>query len=101
MYEIDLCDIMLKEMRKLEFSERSIAIVENSPQFKQALGQPDTYQRTYLTVLINHIFTMGPWVVPAEIRLSLNIATDCYGWSDDLKLVLLPFLKANEESFFA
>lgn len=101
MYEIDLCDIMLKEMRKLEFSERSIAIVENSPQFKQALGQPDNYQRTYLTVLINHIFTMGPWVVPAEIRLSLNIATDCYGWSDDLKLVLLPFLKANEESFFA
>ena len=101
MYEIDLCEIMLQEMRKLEFSERSIATVENSPQFKQALGQPDTYQRTYLTILINHIFTMGPWVVPAEIRLSLNIATDCYGWSDDLKLVLLPFLKANEESFFA
>ena len=100
MYEIDLCDIMLKEMRKLEFSERSSAFIENSTRFKQALGQPDTYQRTYLTMLITHIFTMGPWEVPAEIRLSLNIATDCYGWSDDLKLVLLPFLKANEDHFF-
>lgn len=101
MHEIDLCQVMIEEMRKLEFSERSIAIVQSAPQFQQALGQPDTYQRTYLTMLINRIFTMGPWVVPSEIRLSLNIATDCYGWSDDLKLVLLPFLKANEESFFA
>lgn len=101
MYEIDLCETMITEMRKLEFSDRSIEAVRNSQQFQQALGKPDTYQRTYLTMLINKIFTMGPWVVPAEIRLSLNIATDCYGWSDDLKLVLLPFLKVNEESFFA
>lgn len=101
MQEIDLCAIMLKEMRKLEFTDKSIATIENSDQFKQAVGQPDTLQRTLLTMLINRIFTMGPYIVPAEIRLSLNISTDCLGWSDDLKLVLLPFLKANEDKFFA
>jgi hypothetical protein len=52
-------------------------------------------------MLISRIFTMGPFIVPAEIRLSLSMSTDAQGWSDDLKLVILPFMKANEDHFFA
>jgi hypothetical protein len=87
-------------MRKLQFTERSVSFIENNPQFVMAHLEPAGVQRTMLTMLINRIFTLGPFIVPAEIRLSLSMSTDSLGWSDDLKLVILPFLKANEDHFF-
>lgn len=97
---LDLCAMMLEEMRKLEFSEKTMQYIENSPRFISALGKPETVQRAHLTILINHIFVMGPYIVPQKVRLGLSISTDCRSWLDDLKLVLLPFMKANEDKFF-
>lgn len=100
MDHLNLCTILSEEMRKLQFSDKALSLVESSPLFVRAQTEPATVQRTMLTMLLNRIFTMGPFVVPAEIRLSLTMATDTLGWSDDLKLVLLPFLNTNEDHFF-
>lgn len=100
MQELNLCEILIEEMKKLEFSETSVAQITANGLFQMAQGEPQQVQRTMLTMALNRIFTLGPYIVPAEIRLSLSMATDCLGWSEDLKLVILPFLKANEGSFF-
>ena len=92
---------MLGEMRKLAFKETSIGSVENAATFVMARKEPMVVQRTMLTMQLNRILILGPFVVPAQIRLSLSMATDCLGWTEDLKLVVLPFLKANEDHFFA
>lgn len=100
MENLNLCAVMIEEMVKLEFKQESIAAIQNTAQFINAYNQPETLQRTALTLVISRIFAMGEYVVPAQIRLALNISTDTRGWTDDLKLVLLPFLKMNEPYFF-
>lgn len=100
MQDFNLCAIFVEEMEKLQFLPSSIDRIRQDPQFIKAMDQDPSVQKMMLTLLINHIFIMGPFVVPFDIRLSLNLATDAQGWSDDLKIVLLPFLKANEEHFF-
>lgn len=98
--EPDLCRVIIQEMSRLEFSQRSIDTVTGSRYFQNAIGLDPLSQKTQLTVLINHIFTMGPSVVPYQIRLGLCMATDTIAWITDLKLTLLPFLKENEDAFF-
>lgn len=100
MEPLNLCSILTQEMKSLQFKDSSIAQLQANESFKVAQNEPDFVQRTMLTMVLNRIFTLGPYIVPSEIRLSLSMPTDCLGWSEDLKLVILPFLKANEESFF-
>lgn len=96
----DLCSSLLEEMKKLEFNPISIQQVEVNHYFQRAIGQEPATQRPYLTLTINSIFLKGPEVVPSNIRLALNIGQDTEAWLTDLKIVLLPFLKANEGLFF-
>ncbi|WP_396190452.1 hypothetical protein [Flavobacterium sp.] len=98
--QIDLCNELLAEMRKLEFKPTAFTAVELNKFFIQAKGLPNHMQRSYLILALNQIFTSGPTVVPWEIRLGLNIAHDQQSWLTDLKLVLLPFLKMNQDQFF-
>lgn len=100
MQPLNLCQILIDEMKKLQFDQLSIAMIEDDLSFQTAQKEPDFVQRTMLTMMLNRVFTLGPYIVPSEIRLSLSMPTDCLGWSEDLKLVILPFLKANEDSFF-
>lgn len=97
---IDLCQSLLAEMRSLEFKPSAFTAVENNHYFVKATGQDPTIQRPYLVLLLNSIFIQGPEVVPSNIRFALNVAHDHKGWLVDLKLVLLPFLKANQDKFF-
>lgn len=97
---IDLCQSLLAEMRNLDFKPSALVAVENSHYFARANGQDPTIQRPYLVLLLNSIFLQGPEVVPSNIRLALNVAHDHQGWLVDLKIVLLPFLKANQDKFF-
>lgn len=99
--DYDLCRIMIEEMRRMQFKETSIAYVQNSDSFVTAstVGQPNL-QRSHLTMLISRIFTMGPEVVPYQIRLGLTMADDTMSWIRDLKILLIPFLKENEDKFF-
>lgn len=100
MQQLNLCQILIEEMEKLQFEKLSVAMLLDDASFQTAQKEPDFVQRTMLTMLLNRIFTLGPYIVPSEIRLALSMATDCLGWTEDLKLVILPFLKANEASFF-
>lgn len=97
---VNLCEILVREMKSLEFSQRSIDCVKETVMFRQAESLEPVMQRSNLTMVINSIFNKGPSVVPYQIRLGLCMSTDVFGWITDLKLLLLPFLKANEESFF-
>lgn len=99
--EINLCQSLLDEMSKLEFKPSALATIQNNHYFTRAFNEQAHVQRPFLVLLINSIFIQGPEVVPSNIRVALNMAHDHMGWLNDLKLVLLPFLKANQDNFFA
>lgn len=98
--KIDLCKEMLEEMRKLEFQESSMYAMRNNRYFASVVGAEPYKQQPVLALAIQSFFLNSSQVVPSEIRLSLNLAQDHESWLTDLKLVLLPFLKANEAMFF-
>lgn len=99
--EINLCQSLLDEMTKLEFKPSAIAAIQSHHYFHRAQNEIGHTQRPYLVMLLSSIFLNGPEVVPSNIRVALNMAHDHKSWLVDLKLVLLPFLKANQDSFFA
>lgn len=98
--DFDLCDIFIEEMQKLQFRQQSIEQVKSSKYFKQAIGLEPTMQKANLVLLVNSIFLTGPTVVPYQIRLGLTMAADTIAWTSDLKILLIPFLKENEDIFF-
>ena len=98
--DFNLCDIMIEEMEKLQFKQSSIDYIKSSQHFQTAQRLPSTLQRSQLTMLISYIFAMGPEIVPYQIRLSLAMADDTMNWIRDLKIVLIPFLRENEDKFF-
>jgi hypothetical protein len=42
----------------------------------------------------------GEGIAPNQIRLALTSGNDYIDWLQDIKIVILPFLKENEEKFF-
>lgn len=98
--EFDLCEELVKAMHQLEFEQRSIDKITSDHFFRVSQGQSNVIQKTNLIVLLTNTLMSGPWVVPSEIRIALNISRDVLSWFDDVKLYVLPFVKKNEESFF-
>ena len=97
----NLCAEVVTEMERLGFSQSSVNTVKGTSQFIDGYEQNNTLQRTMLTMLFYNILISSPTPAPAHIRLALNVATDSMGWWDDMRLVILPFIKVNEEKFFA
>lgn len=98
--EMNLCVEIGKTMEQLQFHEHSVVQVKSHPMYLQAFGQQPTVQRTFLTMMLHGILLKPQEITPSQIRLALNIATDVRAWLDDIRLVVLPFLKENEEKFF-
>ena len=98
--EFDLCEELVKAMHQLGFEQRTIEKITSDHFFQASQGQTNMVQKTNLIVLLTNTLMSGPWVVPSEIRIALNISTDVLSWFDDVKLYVLPFIKKNEESFF-
>lgn len=100
--DINLCSIVVEEMRRMGFQELSVSKVTNDSNFNMAYDKNMNVQRTYLTMLFHSIFinSSKESAVPKQIRMALNIANGSEAWLDDIKLVILPFLKENEEYFF-
>jgi len=96
----NLCDEIIKEMRNLQFNESNIDLLKNSPRFIDAYDKEHVLQKTMLTMIFHNLLLNGKTIVPSNIRLSLNIATSVFGWLEDIKLVILPFLRLNEDKFF-
>lgn len=98
--EVNLCAVIVSEMEHLQFNQNSINTVKSSQKFIEAYDKQNSLQRTMLTMLFYEIMVNSEHVVPSQIRLALNIATDLNGWLDDIRLVILPWLKNNEDYFF-
>ena len=98
--EFDLCEELVKAMHQLDFQQKSIDKITSDHFYQASLNQANIVQKTNLIVVLTNTLMAGPWVVPSEIRIALNISTDILSWFDDVKLYVLPFIKKNEESFF-
>lgn len=98
--DINLCQITIDEMKKLGFKESSILHIKNNEYFKYAYNIHYSFQRAILSTIFFRILMYSNIKIPNQIRLALNIASDSTGWLDDLRLVILPFLKENEDLFF-
>ena len=98
--DINVCEEILRDMRNLEFNESSIELIKRDPRFIEAYSKENVLQKTMLTMVFYNVLMNGNSVVPSQIRLGLNIATSVEGWLEDMKLVVLPFLKVNEDVFF-
>ena len=98
--ELDLCNEIVKEMTKLEFNPISIEVVTNNDRFKDALNKHSILQKTQITMCLYNILMSSGINIPYQIRLGLNIAPTVESWLDDIKIVILPFLKINEDLFF-
>jgi hypothetical protein len=97
---INLCHEVLSEIQRLEVKESGIQSIQNNKIFVEAYNQHNGLQRTMLTTLLFKILMSGSFEVPAQIRIALNSANDTISWLDDIKLVILPFIKVNEDNFF-
>ena len=100
MDELSLCDSVVKEMMALGFNQNSINYVTSSKLFIGAKAESDVKQRSMLTLALYNVLINSEEIVPSRIRLALNVAGDTTCWLDDIKLVILPFLRVNEEKFF-
>lgn len=96
----DLCEIMVAEMQRLEFSPEVIAMITSNHCFIEAQGKEPHIQRVHLTRLLYRIMMTALDQVPTEIRMATTFASDWLGWSEDLKLTVLPFLRINIDKFF-
>lgn len=97
---VDLCHALNAEMQRLEFTPETIAKVHTNPHYQHACDQQPMVQKTYLTLTLSSVLNSGDDVVPSEIRLGLNMGTNVLDWLTDIKLIVLPFLKANEALLF-
>lgn len=97
---INLCQITIDEMIKLGFKESSINYIKNNKYYMSAYNSHYLLQKALLTTIFFRVLMYSNVKVPNQIRLALNIANDSLEWLDDLKLVILPFLKENEDIFF-
>lgn len=97
---LDLTQEITKEMQKLQFSEKSIAVIHNHKFYSLAQSQDLQQQRLTLAMLFYELLTEPDVPAPSQIRLALNIAVNPVAWIDDMRLVVLPFLKNNEDKFF-
>jgi len=89
--ELNLCDLLLDEMKKLEFSPICIEYIKHSQIFIDAYSKETVMQRSLLSVLLYKTMMYSNVTVPKEIRLALNMSNDNIGWLDDIKLVILPY----------
>ena len=97
---LDLVDEINKEMQKMQMSPELVVKYQTTPYYHTASTTSDVMmQKTYLTLALSRVLTGGEFVVPSQIRLGLNMANTVEHWLQDVKLIVIPFMKANEGSF--
>lgn len=94
---LDLCNELTTQLQRLEVKPENVARIQQLDHFKTAIGQEPRVQRTYLTLALSNVLANGPEVVPQEIRLGLNMGIEVNDWLEDIKLIVIPFIKANED----
>ena len=100
METVNICKEVISSMEKQGFSIKSVEIVKGSQQYIDAYDKGPDIQRTMLTMLLFNLMMYKEHPIPRNVRIGLNVATDSLAWLDDIVTIVLPFLKANEETFF-
>lgn len=100
MENVNLCEEVLKEAQKLGIKQLGIETIKSNPTFVQAYDKNSGFQRSMLTTMMFRLLMSSTFQPPAQIRIALNSAIDNSSWLDDIKIVILPFVKANEDSYF-
>lgn len=91
----DLTALLEQSFIQQGFTPEQIHAAKSASNFRRAVGQPEVVQRTYLTLMLNDWLLRSKTTVPSDVRLSLTMAPDVRSWMDDIRLVVIPYLKAN------
>ena len=97
---LNLCDEILSEARKLQLKDSGILSIQQNSMFIDAYDKHINFQRTILTTLLFKILMSASFQPPAPIRMALNSANDNLSWLDDVKITIIPFIVANQDSYF-
>lgn len=100
MENVNLCEEVVKEAERLGLKQAGLEAIRTNPTFVQAYDKNTGFQRSMLTTMLFRMLLSGNFQPPAQIRIALNSANDNNSWLDDIKIVILPFVKANEDSYF-
>jgi len=100
MDNINFCSEVLKEAQRLGLNEAGLDVIRTNPLFVQAFDKNAGFQRSMLTTMLFRILLSSTFQPPAQVRIALNSANDNNSWLDDIKLVIIPFLVANQDSYF-
>lgn len=100
MENLNLCEEVLKEAQRLCLKQTGLNAIQSNPTFIEAFDKNIGFQRSMLTTMLFKILVSANFQPPAQIRIALNSANDTNSWLDDIKIVILPFIKANEDNYF-
>ena len=100
MYNVNLCEEIIKEAQRLGLKQSALQSIQTNQTFIDAYDKHMAFQRAALTTLLFRVLISGNFQPPAQIRIALNSANDNNSWLDDVKIVILPFIKANEDNYF-
>lgn len=100
MENLNLCEEVLKEAQRLCIKQAGLESIKTNQTFIDAYDKNIGFQRSMLTTMLFKILVSGSFQPPAQIRIALNSANDSNSWLDDVKIVILPFIVANQDSFF-
>lgn len=97
--DVNLTAEVIRLFKQQEVSESIIYAITSHNQFTYAQDKPPQVQRALITSILFRLILSLNVPVPKEIRLSLNVATNTLGWLSDLNLVIVPFIKLNEQHY--
>lgn len=100
MENINLCEEVIKEAQRLGIKQAGLDAIKSNETFIQTYDKNAGFQRSMLTTMLFRLLLSANFQPPAQIRIALNSANDNNSWLDDIKIVILPFVKANEDSYF-
>ena len=100
MENLNLCEEVIKEAQRLCLKQSGLDAIKTNQTFIEAYDKNIGFQRSMLTTVLFKILVSANFQPPAQIRIALNSASDSNSWLDDIKIVILPFIVANQDSFF-
>lgn len=100
MENINFCEEVLKEAQRLGLKQTGLDAIKLNSVFVQAFDKNIGFQRSMLTTMLFKILVSGNFQPPPQIRIALNSANDNNSWLDDIKIVIIPFIVQNQDSYF-
>ncbi len=101
MSELNLCKEIADTMVTIGFSEKAIEHFKTSEQYVTAYNSSAPVQRTMLIMYFYNLMMYKEEPIPRNVRIALNAATASLPWYEDVVTIILPFLRVNENVFYA